>query len=316
MRKLLFYFIILFSFVEIIAQDIHYSQFYNSPLTLNPATTGLINGSFRASAIYRSQWWNTTNKFSSPGYQTPSASIDFPIRINNSALGIGVTFVNDKVAEGLMNDFYILGSLSYIQSMGKDYRHQLSFGLQAAYMNRQIDASHLQYASQFQANQFSSAFGLPEDLQSNTFNQIDVNAGLLWYGNFSKKFRMYLGGSLYNIVGQDIAYTESNSLEQSMRYSAHTGLEIGLGKRLELLPSILYFKQQQADQINSGMALAFKAGNLEKPTRLLIGGYLRSVGWVKNLSMDAAIAYIGLEFVGFRLGMSYDYTLSDLKNAQ
>ena len=38
------------------AQDIHFSQFYASPLTMNPAMTGMMDGTFRATAQYREQW--------------------------------------------------------------------------------------------------------------------------------------------------------------------------------------------------------------------------------------------------------------------
>ncbi len=37
------------------AQDIHFSQFFASPLNLNPATTGVLSCDMRFSAIYRNQ---------------------------------------------------------------------------------------------------------------------------------------------------------------------------------------------------------------------------------------------------------------------
>jgi len=38
------------------AQDFHYSQFYNAPLHLNPALTGIFRGDIRAMGNYKSQW--------------------------------------------------------------------------------------------------------------------------------------------------------------------------------------------------------------------------------------------------------------------
>ena len=49
-----------------IAQDIHFSQYYNMPLTTNPAMTGLVNGEFRVQGIYRNQWWNTETLANQP----------------------------------------------------------------------------------------------------------------------------------------------------------------------------------------------------------------------------------------------------------
>ena len=37
------------------AQDTHFSQFYASPLNLNPALTGVNDGTYRIAGIYRNQ---------------------------------------------------------------------------------------------------------------------------------------------------------------------------------------------------------------------------------------------------------------------
>ena len=63
-----------FAAATLYAQDPHFSQFYSSPMTLNPAFTGKFNGEVRFAANYRSQW-PTINR----AYQTATASIDFPI---------------------------------------------------------------------------------------------------------------------------------------------------------------------------------------------------------------------------------------------
>ena len=38
------------------SQDIHFSQFYMSPLNLNPAMTGVMNGNIRLTGNYWNQW--------------------------------------------------------------------------------------------------------------------------------------------------------------------------------------------------------------------------------------------------------------------
>ena len=42
------------------AQDIHHTQYFASPLTLNPALTGLVRGDVRVAANYRSQWYSVS----------------------------------------------------------------------------------------------------------------------------------------------------------------------------------------------------------------------------------------------------------------
>ena len=81
------------------AQDIHFSQYYASPLTLNPALTGLVNGAFRASFNYRNQWFNIPTLNTIAPYQTYQALVDAPVlrdKLGNDWLGVGGMFYTDK----------------------------------------------------------------------------------------------------------------------------------------------------------------------------------------------------------------------------
>ncbi len=49
---------IFLAFSSLQAQDIHYSQFGNSPLNVSPALTGAFDGDTRFGANFRSQWSN------------------------------------------------------------------------------------------------------------------------------------------------------------------------------------------------------------------------------------------------------------------
>src|SRR5579863_8951550 len=87
------------------AQDIHFSQYYASPLSLNPALTGNVNGVFRASFNYRNQWFNIPTLNSIAPYQTYQASFDMPLlrdRLGNDGFGVGAMFYNDKAGDGAL----------------------------------------------------------------------------------------------------------------------------------------------------------------------------------------------------------------------
>ena len=64
---------------ELKAQDIHFSQFYNAPLTVNPALTGRIPGSYRVVINYRNQWPYQFDKATS--FSTPAISFDMPFSL-------------------------------------------------------------------------------------------------------------------------------------------------------------------------------------------------------------------------------------------
>ena len=81
MKKLIIAFACL-SFGEVMAQDIHFSQFYDSPLNMSPALTGT-DAPFRANLNYRSQW----SAFGNP-FQTIAGSVDMALMKNKSSISV------------------------------------------------------------------------------------------------------------------------------------------------------------------------------------------------------------------------------------
>ena len=79
------------------AQDIHFSQFYASPLTLNPAATGDFKGDWRINNIYRKQW-----NAISPGYMTNALGFDMPVYLAGEKFSGGINLVIDKSGPGEM----------------------------------------------------------------------------------------------------------------------------------------------------------------------------------------------------------------------
>ena len=117
----------------VFAQDHLYSQFFNSPLYLNPALTGQFQGDLRMNFIYRNQF---TSIPGSLNYL--SASIDY--NIPKFGGGIGLIFTKSSEGTAYLNENNISGTYAY--SVGSD-DFVLSFGLQAGITNRTVDYSKL-----------------------------------------------------------------------------------------------------------------------------------------------------------------------------
>lgn len=285
---------------SVFAQDIHFSQFYNSPLTLNPALTGKVNGTFRVGAIYRNQWFGPVNGKTT--FSTPSASFDMPIRFKKDVLGVGIYFVGDRSSEGRLKNNLFMASVAYHKALGGNGNHSLSLGVQAGYGQKQLDASGIRWASQFDDQQTFDGTRPGEALANNSNGAFDLNAGLLYNGKFSEKFKVYAGGSVFHLLTPEQNFT--NAVDKTpMRYVGHGGFDIGLSDKIGLLPSVVYMNQATASQLNAGLSLAF---NLNTESTFYVGGYYR----VK----DAIIPYVGLDLKGFRLGLSYDVNASELNN--
>ena len=75
------------------AQDIHFSQFYLSPINLNPAMTGVMNCNGRFVVNYRNQW---SSVLSDP-YSTFAGSYDARVPVGrDDFFGWGVSMYADK----------------------------------------------------------------------------------------------------------------------------------------------------------------------------------------------------------------------------
>src|SRR5262245_54034814 len=99
---------LLFAF-SISAQDLHFSQFMNSPLLTNPANTGFIpDGDYRLGVNYRNQWASIT----AFPYKTMSAFGDaqlFQERFNTGWMGIGGVILRDVAGSGVLTSTKVYG---------------------------------------------------------------------------------------------------------------------------------------------------------------------------------------------------------------
>ena len=110
--------VLFFSSFVSFGQDLHFSQFFNSPLTTNPANTGFIpDADYRIGANYRNQW---VNVLGAP-YKTMSIWGDaqvFRNRIENGWMGVGGVILRDVAGSGNLTSTKVYGSLAYHQQVG------------------------------------------------------------------------------------------------------------------------------------------------------------------------------------------------------
>ena len=97
------------------AQDLHFSQWFNSPLTTNPANTGFIpEADYRLGANYRNQW----SSIMSMPYKTMSVWGDVQLlrdRIESGWLGAGGVILRDVAGSGSLTSTKVYGSIAYHQ---------------------------------------------------------------------------------------------------------------------------------------------------------------------------------------------------------
>src|SRR5215831_5351609 len=92
LKTLLGFWGLLFS-VSLLGQDIHFSQFYQTPLLRNPSLAGIYTGDIRVQAVYRDQWNSVTN-----AYKTASLDGEYkmPIGKLNDYVTVAMQLLYDK----------------------------------------------------------------------------------------------------------------------------------------------------------------------------------------------------------------------------
>lgn len=309
MRNILLLIMLLLCTVFVRAQDPHFSQFFSSPMTLNPAFTGKFDGTVRVAGNYRNQW-PTINR----AYQTGTVSVDFPILRKltdfRDTWGAGITGYSDKSADGAVSFNYVSLSTSFHKGLDEDGYKQIGVGLQGTYSNMLINPSNLKFEDQLTPLGFTGVTS--ETFGNSTLSQryFDLNAGLLFTTSKTDRDNLYFGVSLYHINRPKQNFNSGAFYLLNPRATFHAGGYFGVGDLTTLHISALYSSQAKAHETLIGAALQFATSDVstsENPVSFYAGSWLR-LG-------DALIPYIGLEYNSVRFGVTYDINTSDLKAA-
>ena len=305
MRKILFCICALIATHLVKAQDPHFSQFFASPLTLNPAFTGKFSGSWRLAANHRDQWPSIPK-----AYVTSSASIDFPILKNRipdkDVFGVGISGLSDASANKILKLNYGSVSMSYHKALDENGYSTIGAGFQATYSSLNLNVGELKFEDMLTQNGFT---GQSSEVITNGNKQsyFDVNAGLLYSGSTNGQNNFYLGASMYHINRPKVGFQDKNWY-LSGRISIHGGGSFPVSDVITVHTSLIHQIQNKASETIVGAAIAANLGqDAEKPSAVYIGSWVRF--------NDAIVPYIGLEFGGLRIGVSYDFNISNLKAA-
>ena len=134
------------------AQDVHFSQFYTTPLQVNPALTGVFDGTFRVSNTYRSQWASHGK-----GYKTIHFSADAPLakgNLDNNFFGVGLLVYQDKAGTAELKTTILEGSLSYVTSLDDANDNYISIGFQAGLNQQSMDLTSATRDNQWNGDKF------------------------------------------------------------------------------------------------------------------------------------------------------------------
>lgn len=294
------------------AQDAHFSQFYSTPLQVNPALTGVFDGKFRLSNTYRSQWGGIGE-----GYKTIHISADLPLAkgmLGSNYFGLGFMMYQDKAGEAGFASTIFEGSLSYVAALDDQSDNFISIGFQGGFNQQSIDLSKSTWDNQWNGNQFDPSLNSFESIQLEQKTYIDMNAGVMYYYVPDGANTFNIGASMSHIGAPNVSFFTLSDAPMYRRFTFHSSGEFTLNrdKYAWITPKVMY--QQQGPHKEAVFGAFFKNKiqfksrytNYKKEAYFHLGAFYR---W-----KDAVVVAARLEYNMFGLGISYDINASQLGN--
>jgi len=287
------------------AQDLHFSQFFNSPLTTNPANTGFIpDGDYRLGINYRDQW---SSVMAIP-YKTMSAFGDVQLmkeRFENGWIGAGGVILRDVAGSGNLTSTKIYGSIAYHQLLG--YSSLLSLGYNIGWANKQINVANLKFPDQFDGKFFDNKLPTSVSLDRNNISYLDMQVGMNYAYFPSPNIYVNTGFSVHHVNRPRESFFESDITgvdnRVPMRYIGFLNGSFKLNDRVIINPNIYYTRQSSASELVGGINAHYNLSG-DGEYLLIAGAYYRH--------KEAVIPMIGLGYKDYTFSFTYDATISSL----
>ncbi len=301
---------------ELFAQDIHFSQASNSPLTLNPALTGA-SGVAQAIVNYRTQWRSVATP-----YNTMAAS--FEMRLNEGSrrkkgiFAMGVNFYKDQAGDLKLTTTNANLNMAYHLIIDK--KSTIGCGIYGGFGQRSITTSTGKWASQFNGDYYDANLQSGESVFADKINYFDVGTGFVYTYKGSENYMtsnnqkdFNIGFAVYHLNRPDYSFMSANNEQLYMRFSGFANAIIGISNtRNSLMPAIYFQRQRTATEFLFGTYWRYRIQEASKVTGFNKGSYL-SLGAFYRTN-DAFVAKVLFEMMDYSVGFAYDINVSSLAN--
>lgn len=288
-------------------QDLHFSQWFNSPLSTNPANTGFIpDADYRLGANYRNQW----SAVMAMPYRTFSIWGDaqvFRDRFENGWMGLGGMILRDDAGSSALSSTEVYGSAAYHQMVG--YASLISLGFNVGWINKSINTQNLKFPDQFDGHFFDNHLPTNVVIDHPSDNYFDMQVGMN-YAYFPTK-NMYLNAGFsvqhINRPKESFFNTDPTGFDSriSPRYIAFLAASLKVNDQVIINPMGYFTQMAQSTEAVLGLNAQY---NLQDDgDQQVIGGLYYRAG-------DAIIPMIGFVYKNIRLTFTYDITTSPIKH--
>jgi type IX secretion system PorP/SprF family membrane protein len=284
------------------AQDIHFSQIFETPLYRNPALAGIMNADIRVQTVFRTQWNTVAN-----AYNTASLNAEYkmPVGKLNDYLTVGLETFYDHSGSADLTTTIFMPAVNFHKSLSEERNMYLSLGFMGGYVSRNLNRAKITTNNQFD-------YGTDGETLDN------AQYGY-WDGGTGISFNSSLGQNPDNNLVVGVAYHHFNTPKNSFYENANiilspkwvfsADLKVALNEVAAITFYSDFSKQTTYSEFIGGMLFSVKQGPLfDNPRLVLYGGSFFRLN-------DAIIPVIKIEYQPFSFAFSYDINVSKLKPA-
>src|SRR5258706_1938917 len=288
--------------ITVKAQDIHFSQFFETPLLRNPALAGIFTGSYRIQMVYRDQWRSVTD-----GYRTGSLNGEYkwPIGKADDFLTFGGQFLFDRAGTAALTQISVLPVLNYHKSLSSDQNRYLSLGFMGGVVNRYFDRSKITTDGTYTGGTDGETVIVPN------YTYLDGSVGMSYNSNLTQdpEDNFYLGIAYHHFTKPKNSFFRDPTIQLNPKWVASTGFRFGVTEFSYITIQADHSIQEKYQETLAGAMYGMKIGpEVNNPNYVLHGGLF--IRW-----NDALIPVVKLDYSGFSFAFSYDVNISKLKPA-
>lgn len=313
--KSLLLFCSILCFGSVKAQDIHWTMFDMSPLTLNPAFTGSFEGTFRVGGIYRSQWNSISN---ATGFETPSFYVDAPILMigKRSWLGVGGMLYNDERGTLAYRTTSTMGSAALHISMNKKSTSIFTIGIQGGFVQNRLDKTKIRAQDNamtgiLEGANSQTASLLTGGMEEADNSHIDFSAGVKLSSQLSKSSDLTIGLNFRHLTTPDNSFSSTGNEDGKdlpLLFTLHGQMSAAINDNMLITPAFIFQRISTNNEIGLQALLGYRLGE-EKDMTIHFGPGYRATG------NDAVEAILKFDYKSLRVGAAYDFNISSLSTA-
>ena len=300
-RKTIKYvFILNFLTLGLAGQDLHFSQFFNSPLNLSPSMTGYFNGEARYHANYRNQWSSIP-----VDYISADVGVDFKFRNyrNSNYFAVGGLINYDMAGDLNLSLTGLNGFFAYSLELGNNSR--VSPAIMVSFAQRRFDAANATSGNQWDGRAYDPNIPV-ENIGADTKNFLDFGAGLNYRWQSAYRSFFDLGVSAYHLLTPSESFNPDANYDSSrpMRFSVYGLFNFPVANRLDILLNAVHTRQEEFRESVGNFQLKFYLGEKQSAAFYLGGGYRLDDAWYPMVAIELGAVYGAF---------SYDLTISDFE---